>query len=60
MLTPGTDDVYKFAERNLHGFEVQVVAASIWFYNISHTANTERYSVFCILVNSFYMQLVAG
>ena len=26
----------------------------------AHTVNTERYLVFCILVNYFYIQLVAG
>ena len=30
-----------------------------WLYR-ARTANTERYIVFCILVNSFYIQLVAG
>ena len=61
------DDVQDFAERNLHRFDVQVVAERVGFTIVrrarlyrARTANTERYSVFCILITSFYMQLVAG
>ena len=37
-LRPEMDEIYKFAERNLHGVDVQVVAESGWFYNISRSA----------------------
>ena len=32
------DEVQEFAERNLQGFDVQVVAERVWFYNSSWRA----------------------
>ena len=39
------DEVQEFAERNLQGFDVQVVAEHVWFYNSSRsTAVQSAYS----------------
>ena len=37
-LRPEMDEIYKFAERNLHEVGVRVLAEHGWFYNISRSA----------------------